>query len=104
MKARLLGLLFLCIGFFFALSLMVAGEAAPLPDSAYAYQPSMAMALPASPPPDGREADRDLVVGEIEADTVSDMAGDGLGFSSPQQRSPYYEQAYYAFHFSDEAG
>lgn len=37
---------------------------------------------------------------------VSVLQGSPLpgGYTPPEQYSPYYKQAYYAFHFSDEAG
>lgn len=104
MKARLLGLLFLCCGLLFAISLMVDTEAVPVPDSSISYIQSMALPPPA---PCGHEEPSGL-----KAVPVRENLPEGenretvvLGtFEAPKQTLPYYELAYYAFHFSDEAG
>ena len=104
MKARLLGLLFLCCGLLFAISLMVDTEAVPVPDSSISYIQSMALPPPAASQPEGPGASKPLA--EDEQISFLVYSGDEPVSSVilPRQRQPYYEQAYYAFHFQDEAG
>ena len=107
MKARLLGLLFLCCGLLFALSLMVVDESSasiPPPEPLKPY--IQAMALPVSAPAMADRQDAVMVLPrdpEIEPRELRARGLSGAG-SAPDQTLPYYEQAYYAFHFSDEAG
>ena len=104
MKARLLGLLFLCCGLLFALSLMAVEDAAPAAEPSVRYIQSMALpqAQPSSP---DREAGVKVLPSGWKM-AASALGGSPLpdGYTPPEQHSPYYEQVYYAFHFSDEAG
>jgi len=104
MKARLLGLLFLCCGFLFAISLMAVEDAAPVSEPSVSYIQSMALPPPQPASPDGESRTKTLPLGWKMA--VSVLQGSPLpgGYTPPEQYSPYYKQAYYAFHFSDEAG
>ena len=104
MKARLLGLLFICCGLLFALSLMAVEDAAPAAEPSVRYIQSMALpqAQPSSP---DREAGVKVLPSGWKL-AASALGGSPLpgGYTPPEQDIPYYEQAYYAFHFSDEAG
>ena len=104
MKARLVGLLFLCCGFLFALSLMVVSDAPPRPEPAHGYIQSMALPPPAASQPEGPGASKPLA--EDKQISFLVYSGDEPVSSVilPRQRQPYYEQAYYAFYFPDEAG
>jgi len=104
MKARLLGLLFLCCGLLFALSLMAVEDAAPAAEPSVRYIQSMALPQAQPSSPDGEAGVKALPSGwkpAVFALGSSPLPG---GYAAPEQYSPYYEQAYYAFHFSDEAG
>ena len=104
MKARLLGLLFLCCGFLFALSLMAEEDKSPAPEPSVSYIQSMALPPQQPASPEGEGKLKILPLGWKLA--VSLLQGSPLpgGHMPPEQDSPYYEHAYYAFHFSDEAG
>ena len=104
MKARLFGLLFLCGSLLFALSLMAEEEAVPAAEPSVSYIQSMALPPPRPSSPDGEARVKALPSGWKHA--VFTLQGSPLpgGNTQPEQNSPYYEQAYYAFHFSDEAG
>ena len=104
MKARLLGLLFLCCGLLFALSLMAVEDAAPAAEPSVRYIQSMALPQAQPSSPDGESGAKVLLSGWKLA--ASALGGSPLpdGYTPPEQYSPYYEQVYYAFHFSDEAG
>ncbi len=104
MKARLLGLLFLCCGLLFALSLMAVEDAAPAAEPSVTYIQSMVLPPTRPSSPDGEAGVKALPSGWKQA--ASALQGSPLpgGNTQPEQNSPYYEQAYYAFHFSDEAG
>lgn len=107
MKARLLGLLFLCCGLLFALSLMVVDESsasAPPPEPLHPYIQAMALPVPAPTVADNQDAVKAMPLdSEIELHGLHTRSRSCTG-SAPEQTLPYYEQAYYAFHFSDEAG
>ena len=104
MKSRLLGLMFLFCGLLFALSLMAVEDAAPAAEPSVRYIQSMALpqAQPSSP---DREAGVKVLPSGWKL-AASALGGSPLpgGYTPPEQYSPYYEQVYYAFHFSDEAG
>lgn len=104
MKARLLGLLFLCCGLLFALSLMAVEDAAPAAEPSVRYIQSMALPQAQPSSPDREAGVKALLSGWKLA--ASALGGSPLpdGYTPPEQYSPYYEQVYYAFHFSDEAG
>ena len=104
MKARLLGLLFICCGLLFALSLMAVEDAAPAAEPSVTYIQSMALPQAQPSSPDREAGVKVLPSGWTLA--ASALGGSPLrgGYTPPEQYSPYYEQAYYAFHFSDEAG
>ena len=104
MKARLLGLLFICCGLLFALSLMAVEDAAPAAEPSVRYIQSMALPQAQPSSPDGEAGVKVLPSGWKLA--ASALGGSPLPgrYTPPEQYSPYYEQAYYAFHFSDEAG
>ena len=104
MKARLLGLLFLCCGLLFALSLMAVEDAAPAAEPSVRYIQSMALPQAQPSSPDGEAGAKALLSGwKLAASTLGGSPLPG-GYTPPEQDIPYYEQAYYAFHFSDEAG
>ena len=104
MKARLLGLLFLCCGLLFAISLMAVEDAAPAAEPSVMYIQSMALPQAQPSSQDGEAGAKALLSGWKLA--ASALGGSPLpdGYTPPEQYSPYYEQVYYAFHFSDEAG
>ena len=104
MKARFLGLLFLCCGLLFALSLMAVEDAAPAAEPSVMYIQSMALPQAQSSSPDGEAGVKALPSGwKLAVCAIGGSPHPG-GYTPPEQYSPYYEQAYYAFHFSDEAG
>ena len=104
MKARLLGLLFLCCGLLFALSLMAVEDAAPAAEPSVRYIQSMALTQAQPSSPDREAGVKVLPSGWKLAASALGSSPLPSGYAAPEQYSPYFEQAYYAFHFSDEAG
>lgn len=104
MKARLVWLSLLCCAFLFSLSLMVA-DASSRETTEAGY--SQSMALPAQTiaitlcEPQPRFAKSPLLPLPLRfANSEESLAADIV----PQQFLSYHKIAYYAFHYSDEAG
>ena len=104
MKTRLVWLGLLCCAFLFAMSLMVA-DAAPVEVIEEDYIQSMAlpapsMALADYEPEPKFPSNKTVPLHGYLADEASAMAQE----IAPEQFLSYHVLAYYAFHYSDEAG